>query len=79
MRKSNVNTQAGGIRVIHLSYEKGEVLRRVEGESKQKRTLTDDVKSVGQDGSWHPIERERQFLKGYLGAGMYLLPNTRLR
>ena len=72
LRKSKVNTQAGRIRVIHLSYKKGEVLRRAEGESKQKRILTEDVKSLGQDGSWHPIKREKQLLKQCFGAGMCL-------
>jgi len=47
LRNSKVNIQATRIRVIHLSCEKGEVLRRVEGEAKEKRILTDGVKRVG--------------------------------
>lgn len=50
--------QRGKIRVIHFCYGKGDVLRRVEGESKEKKNSYSGTKSIGQERSWHPIKRE---------------------
>lgn len=50
--------QRGKIRVIHFCYGKGDVLRRVEGESKEKKSSYRGMKCIGQEGSWHPIKRE---------------------
>lgn len=51
LRKSKVNTQAGRTRVIHPSYEKRGILKRVEGDSKEKRILTEGGKGIRQTGS----------------------------